>query len=349
MADNSGKKFDLAELKKILDSKGLFKRDALKFNVNLLRLCMYIGLLHATSGYVSTCGLVVQLLYVLLQGTLFTGIWVLAHECGHGAAYESSRWCDTIGFILHEALMTPYFSWQQSHAHHHSRTNHEDEGDPFSPPRETDRCVHWFVRLVLMPLFGWPAYLLFGVSGSKVTRRGGVELTGMTSHIFVPNRSFGWSDVPKVLVSNVVVVAVGVAVYFFLERPGLTYFWPLLINHVWLISYTFLHHTHPDVPHYGKDVWKWDLGALCTVDRPYNWFINYVHFNIGTTHVVHHLFSKLPHYNAVEATKLTKEYLKSTGTKYHYDSDNMIVAYCKAIYNCRYAVGPKDGIKWYRK
>jgi omega-3 fatty acid desaturase (delta-15 desaturase) len=48
-------------------------------------------------------------------------------------------------------------------------------------------------------------------------------------------------------------------------------------------------------------------GALSTVDRHYG-IIEDIHHNIGT-HVVHHLFSNIPHYNIVEATKYIKPLL----------------------------------------
>ena len=53
---------------------------------------------------------------------------VVAHECGHGAFSNNLLVQDTVGYILHSALLVPYFSWQRSHAVHHSRTNHLEEG-----------------------------------------------------------------------------------------------------------------------------------------------------------------------------------------------------------------------------
>jgi len=34
---------------------------------------------------------------------------------------------DAVGYFLHSLLLVPYFSWQRSHAVHHSRTNHLTE------------------------------------------------------------------------------------------------------------------------------------------------------------------------------------------------------------------------------
>merc|ERR1712094_91638 len=79
----------------------------------------------------------------------------------------------------------------------------------------------------------------------------------------------------------------------------------------------------PEVPHFGDDEWTWVRGALCTIDRPYAelfGFFDWMHPHIGSTHVRHHLFSNLPCYHAVEATKHLKAYLKPLGL-YNYDRD----------------------------
>lgn len=44
-------------------------------------------------------------------------------------------------------------------------------------------------------------------------------------------------------------------------------------------------------------------GGLSTIDRDYGIF-NKIHHDIGT-HVVHHLFPQMPHYNLEEATEVS--------------------------------------------
>jgi omega-6 fatty acid desaturase (delta-12 desaturase) len=51
-----------------------------------------------------------------------TGLWVLAHECGHGAFSPSRTFNNVVGWVLHSALLVPYFSWQLSHSKHHKAT-----------------------------------------------------------------------------------------------------------------------------------------------------------------------------------------------------------------------------------
>ncbi|KAL2901092.1 Delta(12)-acyl-lipid-desaturase, partial [Bienertia sinuspersici] len=92
---------------------------------------------------------------------------------------------------------------------------------------------------------------------------------------------------------------------------------PLLIVNSFLITITYLQHTHPALPHYDSTEWQWLKGALSTVNRDYG-VLNKVFHNITDTHVARHLFSTIPHYHAMEATKAIKpilgEYSQFDGT-----------------------------------
>jgi fatty acid desaturase len=67
------------------------------------------------------------------------------------------------------------------------------------------------------------------------------------------------------------------------------YLFPYFVNNAWFIMYTFLHHTHKNVPHYDAGEWSYIRGALATVDRDYG-IADHLHHRIGSTHVLHHLF-----------------------------------------------------------
>ncbi|MBT5755987.1 MAG: fatty acid desaturase, partial [Acidimicrobiaceae bacterium] len=77
----------------------------------------------------------VWLLYVLVAGTCTTGVWVIAHECGHGAFSKNKLVQDAVGFLFHSALLVPYFAWQRSHAVHHAKTNYLSQGETHVPKR----------------------------------------------------------------------------------------------------------------------------------------------------------------------------------------------------------------------
>ena len=73
------------------------------------------------------------ILYAAVTGTVATGCWVIAHECGHGAFSDNKLLQDPVGYILHTALLVPYMSWQRSHAVHHAFTNHITLGETHVP------------------------------------------------------------------------------------------------------------------------------------------------------------------------------------------------------------------------
>jgi omega-6 fatty acid desaturase (delta-12 desaturase) len=127
--------------------------------------------------------------YTIMQGFFGTGIWVLAHECGHGAFSDSNFINDFTGWVLHSALLVPYFSWKYSHSAHHKATGHMERDMVFVPrTREAQasrlgKFVHELhelteetpiataIHLVSQQLFGWPMYLLSNVTGHNFHER----------------------------------------------------------------------------------------------------------------------------------------------------------------------------------
>jgi omega-3 fatty acid desaturase (delta-15 desaturase) len=86
------------------------------------------------------------------------------------------------------------------------------------------------------------------------------------------------------------------------------------VNVIWLDAVTYLHHHGYDkkVPWYRGTEWNYMRGGLSTIDREYGWFNN-IHHDIGT-HVVHHLFPQIPHYNLIEAVSPTSLLFKGDST-----------------------------------
>jgi omega-6 fatty acid desaturase (delta-12 desaturase) len=46
--------------------------------------------------------------YWYVQGSVMTGVWVLAHECGHQAFSDSEALNNFVGTICHSLLLVPY-------------------------------------------------------------------------------------------------------------------------------------------------------------------------------------------------------------------------------------------------
>lgn len=277
--------------------------------------------------------------YSAVTGTVAMGLWVLAHECGHGAFSKNKKLQDAVGYIIHSIMLVPYYSWQRSHAVHHQYTNHMELGETHVPEAATEKdqgslalrssflekfgkergMKIWGAwQLFLHLVVGWPAYLLIGATGGTAR--------GMTNH-FYPNplttpdqpkkELFPGNWKEKVYQSDIGIAAVvaGVVTWGvcngFAEVMAL-YGAPLVVVNAWLVTYTWLQHTDLDVPHFSQDNHNFVKGALHTIDRPYNkmdpWgAIDFLHHQIGTTHVAHHFDSTIPHYKAQAATDAIKE------------------------------------------
>lgn len=92
------------------------------------------------------------------------------------------------------------------------------------------------------------------------------------------------------------------------------------VNH-WLVLITFLQHTDPLLPHYRASEFTFPRGALATYDRNLlgdlgpimAWIGATCTHGISETHVAHHVHSKIPHYNAWEATDALRARLARAG------------------------------------
>jgi omega-6 fatty acid desaturase (delta-12 desaturase) len=126
------------------------------------------------------------------------------------------------------------------------------------------------------------------------------------------------------------------------------YLMPYLVVNFWLIFYTFMQHTDKRIPHYDNSEWNFVRGALATIDRPYHMF-DFFHHDIGTSHVCHHFFSRIPHYHAAEATVAFKKVL---GDYYLSDSKNVFAAFWEQYTFCKYVdadQGAEKGVLWFHR
>jgi len=286
-------------------------------------ICLTFGLLANAFIPKTLAFLPAWIAYAIVNGTCGFGFWLHGHEAGHFAFSNNLVLQDCVGYFAHTCCLTPYFSWQRSHAVHHSKVNHMWEGESHVPKVTGDGYAMFMRKVKNIPLVGnlihglWSSfvvsvgfvlYLLFGASGGPKY--------GLTNH-FWPKAPFKTALFPKKWEKKVIASGLGVIAFF-----GLLCYWakctspwvvmavyggPYLIHNAWLGIVTLLHHTDTDVPHLEGEEWNYVRGAFLTIDRPYYPIVDWVQHHIGSTHVLHHLNPRVPHYHAQEATEAIKK------------------------------------------
>lgn len=313
-------------------------------------------------------------LYTVLQGLFGTGLWVLAHECGHQSFSPSKTFNDSVGWVLHSSLLVPYFSWKISHGKHHKATGHMERDMVFVPKTREHyasnfgKAIHELdelmeetpIRSILFfigqQLVGWPQYLLTNVTGHNkhekqpegkgVGKRNG--WFGGVNHFNPSSPLYERKDEHLILLSDLGLAIVGSILYYLGNRFGWTnmlvwYFIPYLwVNH-WLVAITFLQHTDPTLPHYTPEAWTYTRGAAATIDREFGFIGRQLLHGIIETHVLHHYVSTIPFYNADEASEAIK---KVMGRHYRSNTEGGSFGFLKAFWTsarwCQW-VEPSEG------
>ena len=222
--DTYGREFNLPDftMNDILEAipAECFNRSAVKGLGYVARDLVLIGLIGLTAHHTipllpsPTLRFVAWMVYGLVQGLVGTGVWVLAHECGHQAFSPYRTLNDFVGWALHSALLVPYFSWQITHGKHHKATGHLAKdmvfvpktrstiikrrgGNPADFPEEMteeqenklydlieDAPIASLYTLIIQQSLGWLGYLAFNLSGQPIQIE--VSLKSIISILLLP-------------------------------------------------------------------------------------------------------------------------------------------------------------------
>lgn len=312
--------------------------------------------------------------YTFVQGLFGTGLWVLAHECGHQSFSPSKTLNDTVGWVCHSALLVPYFSWKISHGKHHKATGNMDRDMVFVPKtrevyasrvgkfiHELDELteetpIATIIHSIGQQLFGWPLYLIANVTGhdnheKQIEGRGKGKKNGFTdgvNHFNPSSPLYEAKDAKLIVLSDIGLALAGFALYTVYAKFGfqnllvwylLPYLW---VNH-WLVAITFLQHTDPSLPHYTGESWNYVRGAAATIDREFGFIGRQLLHGIIETHVLHHYVSTIPFYHADEATEAIKPIM---GRHYRADVEGGSLGFIQSLWKsarwCNW-VEPNEG------
>lgn len=218
-------------------------------------------------------------------------LFMIQHDCGHGAFFGEKKANDWVGRIIGVLTLTPYDYWRQTHAVHHATSGNLDRRGLGAIETLT---VDEFRALTPMRRLGYRLYrhplVMFGL--------GPAFLFIVVQRLPVGMMRQGWRPWVSV-VGNGLAILVGLGGLIWLFGPA-----PVLIVNVvtmllaatigvWLF---YIQHQFEGATWTRNGQWKRDAAALTGsshYDLPpvLRWFTA----NIGIHHV-HHLSSRIPFY-----------------------------------------------------
>jgi omega-6 fatty acid desaturase (delta-12 desaturase) len=230
-----------------------------------------------------------------LAALLLLRLFIIQHDCGHGAFFPGRAGNDWLGRVIGVFTLTPYDPWRRSHAQHHATTGNLDARGVGDVNMLTVREFHgkpWLKRLgyrlyrhPLVLLGIGPAYLFLLRHRLPI----GLMLEGPRYWV---------STMATNLVTGLILAGL---IYVFGFATTLAVFLPTLLlaasMGVWLF---YIQHQFEAAHWDSKEAWSFHEAALMGsshLDLPpvLRWFTA----NIGIHHV-HHLASRVPFYRIPE-------------------------------------------------
>ncbi len=231
------------------------------------------------------------LLISIPTGAFMVRMFLIQHDCGHGAFFKKKVINDWVGRVLGVFTLTPYYVWRRAHATHHASSGNLDRrgiGDidtlTLKEYRDLPPMGRLGYRLYRHPL------VLFGLGPAyNFLLRQRLPLGFMRS---------GWRYWLSAMGTNIaMIVLAGLLIYFVGLGPFILVHLPVAIVAasigVWLF---YVQHQFEGTVWARGDAWKVQDAALygsSHYDLPgvLRWFTA----NIGIHHV-HHLCSRIPYY-----------------------------------------------------
>jgi acyl-lipid omega-6 desaturase (Delta-12 desaturase) len=237
----------------------------------------------------------------IVNGAFLVRIFIIQHDCGHGAFLPNRTAQDWTGRILGVLTLTPYAVWRRTHAIHHAHHGDLDSrgiGDVTTLTVEEYRARSPFARF-LYRLYRHPL-VLFVLGPSYLFMLQNRVPLGLMNQ---------WRYWLSAMGTNVMIaLALGLIVWFGGLWPVLLVFLPTSVvaatAGVWLF---YVQHQFEET-HWSKgEDWQLHNAALegsshYVLPQPLRWLSG----NIGIHHV-HHLYSRIPFYRLPEVIRDQRE------------------------------------------
>lgn len=255
--------------------------------------------LWATAWFALSISYVLTLALTLPAAGLLVRLFMIQHDCGHGAFFRNRNANKWVGRVLGVFTLTPYDVWQYKHAQHHATSGLLDKrgiGDVATLTVEEYRARNLWGKLVYR-LYRHPI-VMFGLGPSYLFVLNHRLPSGMMwKNGYWPWLSTMTTNLGILAVCALMIWLVGLEAFLMVQIPI-----TLLASSigVWLF---YIQHQFEDT--YWESAPKWDHQDAALLGSSYyelptvlRWFTA----NIGIHHV-HHLMSRIPFYRLHQILK----------------------------------------------
>jgi acyl-lipid omega-6 desaturase (Delta-12 desaturase) len=241
---------------------------------------------------------IVSLPLMILTAGFLVRLFLIQHDCGHGAFFPGRRSNDWVGRVIGVATLTPYYVWRRNHAVHHATSanlSRRGTGDvatltvkEYIALSQTGRRLYRIYRHPLV-MFGFGPFYLFYVQQRLPL--------GLTGEGYRPWLSSIANNVAIVATFAVMMWLVGAGNFLIVHVP-ITLIAGLI--GVWLF---YVQHQFEHTNWFDNDQWAFSTAALygsVYYDLPpvLRWFTA----NNGVHHL-HHLQCSVPFYRYREVLR----------------------------------------------
>lgn len=237
-------------------------------------------------------------LLTIPAGAFLLRLFLIQHDCGHGAFFSSQASNDRLGRILGVLTMTPYDYWRRSHAQHHASTGNLDGrgmGDVDTLTVTEYQALGRIGRLRYR-LYRHP-FVLFGLGPAYLFVLRHRLPVGMMTKGWRPWLSTLGTNVGIAAFAGAMIWAIGVKFFLLVHLPIILIAASL---GVWLF---YVQHQFEGTHWDREEDWSFHEAAVHGSSHyvlpP---IMRWVTANIGIHHV-HHLASRIPFYRLPDALR----------------------------------------------
>lgn len=236
-----------------------------------------------------------SLLLALPTACFLIRLFMIQHDCGHGAYFRRRVTNDWVGRILGVVTLTPYSFWLRAHALHHANVGNLDRRGSGDIPTLT---ANEYLKLGFIERLGYRLLrnplVMFGLAPAYV----------FVLHYRLPfgMMRLGWQPWLSTMGTNLAIaVVVSLLVWLMGVGPFLMIYAPVVVLSATIaVWFFYVQHQFEDTLWAHEGDWNFHEAALkgsSHYDLPpaLAWFTGY----IGVHHV-HHLSSRIPFYRLPE-------------------------------------------------